>query len=54
METHHFLGVFLAQWGLMCDVKDGDGALLSISKLGSTAREELLRAVQQDVCQVPR
>lgn len=42
METHHFLGVFLAQRGLMRDVKDGDGALLSISKLGGAAGEELL------------
>ena len=41
--------MFLTQRGLMRDVKDGDGALLSIGKLGGAAGEELLAAVQQDV-----
>lgn len=36
----------------MCDVEDRERTLLSISKSSCTAGEELLRAVQQDICDV--
>lgn len=49
LGTHHFFGMLLAEGRLVRDVEHGDGALLSVGKLGGAAGKELLRAVQQYV-----
>lgn len=35
---------------LVCDIKHGDGALLTIRKPGCATSKELLRTIQQNVC----
>jgi hypothetical protein len=54
IQTYHFFGMFFTQRCLVCNVKNWHRALLPICKLGGATREELLRAVQEDiwVCQV--
>lgn len=48
-RTYHLFGMLFAEGCLVCDIKHGDGALLTICKPGCAASKELLRAIQQNV-----
>lgn len=48
--AHHFFGMLVAERRLVRDVKDGDGALLTVCKFGCAAREQLLGTIQKNVC----
>lgn len=48
--SHHFLGMFVTKRCLVSDVKNRNGALLSISEPCRATGEQLLRAIQQDIC----
>ncbi len=48
--SHHFLGMFVTKRCLVSDVKHRNGALLSISETCRATGEQLLRAIQQDIC----
>lgn len=41
--------MLFTEWCLVRNVKDGDGALLTICKFGCATRKELLRTIQKDV-----
>lgn len=44
-SAHHFLGMFIAEWCLVRDVKDRNGTLRSVCEARGTAIEELLGAI---------
>lgn len=52
-RTHHFLGMLLTQWRLVCDVKDRDRTLRPVRETCSAAREQLLGPVLQDIYTTP-